>query len=86
MKIDAHYPPKNTKLTITHLREHTGAFDRSGKPFKWITVASLLTPGGQLLSTGLARCASMDQPSKKKGFMIAGGRAIKKYLTQDNLS
>ena len=50
-----------------------------------VTSCLIVDDNGELLARGLAFCSFKDQPNKKRGRMIAEGRAIKalKYGTDD---
>jgi len=81
MKCYAHNPPEGTHLAVKHYRSHEISLrDRYNNIFKWVTRAILYNKQGDAVGIGWAYCCSKDQPSKKIGFLIAGGRAIKEYI------
>lgn len=73
--------PQELTVKVSHL--HSGnSSRRQRRGSKYMTIAKLVGPTGDVVAEGFAQCRSTDAPSRQVGRQVAIGRAYKEYLTE----
>ena len=73
--------PQELSVRVTHL--HSGNSNRrQRRGAKYLTIAKLVGPTGDVVAEGIAQCRDTDVPNRQTGRAVAVGRAYKEYLTE----
>ena len=73
--------PQELSVRVAHL--HSGNSNRRArKGSKYLTIAKLVGPTGDVVAEGYSQCCGTDTPNRQTGRMVAVGRAYKTYLTE----